>query len=290
MRAASTAVINLLDSREPFVYADCFTFTLRGGTKLRYTNAQYPIVMTPTGEINPVTFSSKEVLVTGMSFKSTTGIEVDEQDCEILAQPGVTLGGVPFMSALRQGALDGATIFRERVYMPDWGQPITGQIVMFVGRVSIIDPGGDTKSFMKVKSETITLDEQMPRNYFQMQCKNTLYDVGCGLNKAAFATPGAVEAASTRITINWASATTDVYDLGTITMESGNNVGQKRTIRKSNGSSLVLVTPFEYDVSTGDVFKAYPGCDLRRETCLTRFSNGDNFRGFPYVPTPESAY
>lgn len=290
MRPAPADVITLLNSRLPFVYADCFTFTLSDGTKLRYTNAQQPLTFIPVGEINPVTFRSTEVLIEGMVLKSSLGIDVDEQDCEIFAYPSAEVDSQPFFQALRQGSFDGAILTRERVYMYDWGLPIQGSIVLFTGRVSTIDPGGDTRALMKVKSEMVVLDEEMPRNFFQMQCKNTLFDGACSLIKSSFATSGATEAGTTRLTINWSSATADYYDLGTITVEAGLNVGQSRTIRKSTGGSLVLVTPFEYDFADGDIFKAYPGCDLQRSTCAGKFSNEENFRGFPYVPNPETAY
>lgn len=290
MRSANAAVTTLLDSREPFVYADCYTFTLRDGTKLRYTNAQYAIDFIPYGEVNPARFEAKKVLIDGMKFKSSIGIDVDEQDCKMYVAPGQTINGVDFLTAVRRGVLDKAILYRERLYMSDWGQPVKGGVVMFIGRVSTLDPAGDTTVMMKVKSETVTLDENMPRNYFQMECKHTLFDGGCTLNKAAFAVAGLAGAGSTSIQINWASATADTYDLGTVTMESGANVGQKRTIRRSDGSSLLLVTPFEYPVAENDAFKAYPGCDLQYDTCLNKFSNQDNFRGFPYVPTPERAY
>lgn len=290
MRSAPANVISLLDSGDPFVYADCFTITLRTGVKLRYTNAQEPLTFIPTGEINPVTFRSNQVLIEGIKFKSTDTLEADEQECTLTAYPTAILNEQPFLTAIRQGALDWATITRERVYMYDWGLPLQGGIVLFVGRVAEIDPGGDTRVTMKVKAETIVLEEPMPRNYWQMECKNSLFDQGCSLLKNFFAVAGSVEAGGDRLTINWSSATADYYDLGTITVESGANIGASRTIRKSNGSSLVLVTPFEYDFAVGDIFKAYPGCDLSRQTCKNKFNNEDNFRGFPYVPTPEVAY
>jgi len=289
MRSTSPAVITLLDSRDPFVFADCFTFTLTSGLKLRYTNAQQPITIIPSGEINPVIFYSNEVLVEGMVLKSSIGIDVDEQDLMVYAYPTAAIAGLPFMISVRQGVLDGGFITRERVYMYDWGQPIVGSMLLFTGRVAAIDPAGDTKISMKVKSETIVLDEDMPRNYFQMECKNTLFDQGCSLIKSSFAVSGSVGAGSTTISINWAGATLGTFDLGTITLEDGPNVGQSRTIRASTGSQIILVTPFEYTPLTGNIFKAFPGCNLSRTTCLNKFNNEVNFRGFPFVPPPETA-
>jgi len=38
-------------------------------------------------------------------------------------------------------------------------------------------------------------------------------------------------------------------------------------------------------VQVGDVFTIYPGCQKRlQQDCITKFSNGINFGGFPYLP------
>ena len=40
-----------------------------------------------------------------------------------------------------------------------------------------------------------------------------------------------------------------------------------------------------YVVTAGDTFVVYAGCTKRyTEDCLTKFNNGLNFRGFPFLP------
>ena len=41
--------------------------------------------------------------------------------------------------------------------------------------------------------------------------------------------------------------------------------------------------------SAGDTFTCYPGCDRALLTCTNKFGNQVNFRGYPYIPSPESA-
>ena len=38
----------------------------------------------------------------------------------------------------------------------------------------------------------------------------------------------------------------------------------------------------------GDTFTAYPGCDKLQNTCNTKFTNIAHYRGYNYVPPPES--
>lgn len=287
MRPAPLDVIALLASGQPFVFADCYTLTLRNGTVLRYTNAQYPVRYTPPGDVSPHTYVS-DVLIDGLRMRSTRGLVVDEQDCQMSGKPETLINGQPFMVSLRLGFFDGGYVARDRVYMQSWDTPVLGAIRLFVGRVSTVVPGGGTKAVMKVKSEIIVLDQAMPRNSFQTGCQHVLFDAGCSLDKDDFAVTGLVETGSTATLINWASATAGQYDLGTITFETGPNIGVSRSVRSSDGTSMTLVSPLEYTPGAGDQFKTYPGCNLTRERCVF-FANEVNFRGFPYVPVAETA-
>lgn len=288
MRPASPDLIALLASGE-FVYVDCFTIQLVSGTILRYTNGQRSVRFTPPGDVSPRTFTAKGVIIKGMKMRSVRGVQVDEQDCTISATPETLIDGVPFMHALRLGMFDGGIIVRDRLYSQSWDVAPAGALRLFAGRVSIIPSGGDTVANMKVKSETVLLDLDMPRNSFQMSCKNVLFDSGCGLVKGDWDETGLAEVGTTRQTIVWADATAGEYDLGTVTFETGVNVGQSRTIRKSTGTTLILSFPFENLPAPGDQFKAFPGCDYTRARCAGFFSNEENFAGFPYVPVAETA-
>lgn len=288
MRPADPALIALLATGQ-FVFVDCFTIQLVSGTTLRYTNGQQAVRFTPPGDVSPRTFTARGVIINGMRLQSSKGIQVDEQDCEISAAPGTLVDNVNFMTALRMGMFDGGIITRDRLYSASWDVAPAGALRLFAGRVSTISPGGDSKAMMKVKSETVVLDLDMPRNTFQMSCKNTLFDTGCGLVKGDWDTTGTAGMGTTRNVIEWAGATVDEFSLGTITFETGVNNGQSRTIRQSNGTQLILTFPFEFLPAPGDQFKAYPGCDYTRARCSGFFSNEENYRGFPYVPVAETA-
>jgi len=290
MRSAPADVITLLNSGLPYIFADCFTITLTDGTVLRYTNAQRMVRIIPPGEVGYANFLANSVLIDGMKMNSKRGLDVDEQDCSIFANVGMTVNGQPWMKALRIGMFDGATVRRDRAYAYNWGLPWQGAVTLFQGFVSTCDPVGGLKAMMKVKSSLIVLDQDMPRNYFQTGCMHTLFDGGCTLVKNTFADTGLVEPGSTAVQLEWASATAGYYDLGTVTFETGPNTGISRTVRASTGSALVLVFPFETTPGVGDQFKAYLGCDLTKATCETKFSNLNNFRGFPFVPPAATSY
>lgn len=288
MRFAPPAVIALLDSGDPFAIVDCYKYTLVDGTVLRFTNGQTNVRYQPNNEMIPSTYLAKGIIIDGVRMHSQRGLSVDEQELSISAAPDLMVNGQPFMVAVRLGFFDGATLQRDRVYFSSWESPPVGAITLFTGRISSVQPGGGTKVSQKVKSEVVMLKVEMPRNKFATPCKHSLYDAGCGLDKDDFAVVGTVEAGSTRQVVNWSSATAGDFDLGFMIFETGDNVGVQRSIRTSTGSALIMVFPLDYVPNIGDQFKAYPGCDLTMTRCSTRFSNLDNFRGFPFLPVSET--
>ena len=294
MKAASTAVINYLnalraDPDAVAIIADCFTFTFISGLVLTYTNADLPI------QLNGYTYLANSVLVSGLRYKCTTGLEVDKQQITISATTADTItGGVPFLQALRNGAFDGAEIQRERVFLNSWSpydtaNPI-GSVILFKGRVGTIDSIGRTSAQITVNSDLVLLDLQMPRNVYSPFCQHVLFDSGCGANggpvKSAYGFAGAVGASSTVSLINWTGAAANMAQ-GTITFSSGVNSGVSANVKSVvAGVSLTLSYPLESAPLTGDAFTAYWGCDHTQATCTGRFNNLPNFRGFPYVPPP----
>jgi uncharacterized phage protein (TIGR02218 family) len=288
MRAASSAVINYINNIRPnpdaIAYiADCYTFTLATGLVLTYTNADVPVTL------NGYIYLANSILVNGLKYKCTTGLEVDQQKITISAKTTDTLSaGLPFLQAIGQGVLDGAEIQRERVFLNSWSPTDTvnpvGSVILFKGRVGTVDSIGRTSAEITVNSDLVLLDIKMPRRIYSPACQHVLYDSGCGLLKSAFGTNGTVGAGSTQTNIFWTGAGPN-YDQGTITFSSGVNTGISATI-KSNvpGSYLILAYPLYVAPSTGDEFTAYWGCDHTKTTCQNKFNNLANFLGFPFVP------
>jgi len=293
VRAASTAVVNYLNTLRSnpdaqAVVADCYTFTLRTGLILTYTNADVPITL------NGYVYLANSILVDGLKFKCAAGLEVDQQQITIAARLTDTVGGAPFLQALRNGAFDGCEIRRERAFLNSWSaydtaNPI-GSVILFKGRVGTVDSIGRTSAQVTVNSDLVLLDLRMPRNVYSPFCQHVLYDSGCGANggpvKSAFGVAGTVGAGSNATTINWAGAVANMVQ-GTITFSSGVNSGVSANIKYAGpGVNLTLSYPLESASSTGDTFTAYWGCDHTQATCQSRFNNLANFRGFPYVPAP----
>ena len=52
---------------------------------------------------------------------------------------------------------------------------------------------------------------------------------------------------------------------------------------------LTLTPPLLAPPAPGDAFTAWPGCNRALSTCRNKFNNAGNFRGFPWIPVPETA-
>jgi uncharacterized phage protein (TIGR02218 family) len=291
MKPATSDLIALLQGADHFLMADCFTFTLLSGQQLFYTTADVPVT------VGSQVFAADAVRVSGLKYKIATGVDVDEQDITLQAAPTDTVNGVPFLVALRDGVFDGATIQRDRAFLSAWTQPAIGSVTLFHGRISTIDQIGRTTAQMKVKSDLVLLDIDMPRNLYQPSCLHTLYDANCGVSRAAYSTTGACAVGSTVSTLIWAGVlaeSTGYYDQGTLLFTAGPNAGVSVTVKSSattGGGQLVLAYPLNAAPGVGDSFTISAGCDhsMGPGGCA-KFNNLPRFRGFPYVPPPEIAY
>ncbi|MGH6822811.1 MAG: DUF2163 domain-containing protein [Methylocella sp.] len=269
------------------ILADCYTFTLLTGLILTYTSADVPVTL------NGYVYAANSILVDGLKFKSAVGLEVDQQQITVSARATDTVGGVPFLQALRNGVFDGAEVQRERAFLNSWSlsdaaNPI-GSVILFKGRVGTVDSIGRTTAQITVNSDLVLLDLQMPRNIYSPTCQHVLYDSGCTLVKSAFGTAGTVGAGSTFSIINWSGAQPS-FSQGTITFSSGINAGVSANVKTAiAGVSLGLSYPLLNAPSAGDAFTVYFGCDHSQATCTSKFNNLANFRGFPYIPPPTYA-
>jgi uncharacterized phage protein (TIGR02218 family) len=291
MKPASSALINFLNSVRTspdatLIMADAFVFELQDGSTFCYTDKDVPFSFT---DINSNNYSAlaNSVRIGRLKYKAAVGLDIDQQQVTAAALSTDTIpGGAAFLQAMREGSFDGAEILRYRVFFNTSiaSANVVGAVLLFNGRMGVVQQIGRTTAKFTVNSDLILLDNYMPRNIYQATCTHKLYDSGCTLNKANFGFAGTVGANPTATQIPWSGASTN-FAQGTITFTSGVNSGVTATIGSAqNGAWLTLIYPLEEEPNAGDTFTAYYGCDHTLPTCQSKFNNGVNFRGFPYVP------
>lgn len=282
----------LLASRE-FVYVDCFTVTAPNGDKIRCTTAQKDVIVTPIGGGVKVQFTSKGVKVSGLKMVQGIGVDIDEQECKLDFASDETFQALPLSMALLWGRFSGGSVTRDRYFAARWGMgneatDWVGGTRMFGGRIGELQEVGRSYAKLKVSSNLILLDRNMPHQLFQPGCKNVIYDTGCGLDRSLFQVNGIVGAGSTPSVINWTGALANMK-LGTIYIITASGVTLVRTIKDvSVGAALYLSNPLEQTPTVGHNFATFQGCDRSLTRCQA-LGNEPHFRGYPFVPTEETA-
>ncbi len=274
-----------------FIFADCYTIRLVDGvTILRYTTAQHSVSVVPIDSLIRTTYLADQVLISGLRFKVGVGVEVDEQTIEVAYRSTDLVQGQSWPQALKLGWFDGATISRDRFFAASWSSPWVGGIPMFAGRVSTLDSVGRMEAKLKIKSALVLLNIDMPRHLWQPSCLNTLGDLTCGVNQAAFSTTVVLSVDGTTSVLPWAAAADD-YALGKVFMENFDSVTRVRTVKSVQaGVSITLSYPLDFIPVSGNQFVVFEGCDRTIARCPHFGGNYlDRNRSYPFVPVAETA-
>lgn len=282
MKSATSAMDNLLSTGTSFFMADLYTITLIGGQVFRYTDAD--IGLTVGGNL----FSKTGIIFSRTKTRLTLGLDTATMTIKISADDTQLLLGTPWIQSIRLGKLDGAKIRVERLITGDWTDTSAGSIIMFEGEVRDSQAARLTAT-ITVASASYKFDVSLPKNTYSPSCIHTLFDFGCAVSKTASGVSGTTTSGSTNSIVNSALGNgTDYFALGTITFTGGANNGVSRTVRNFTGGTFNLSLPLPVQPTTGDTFTAYPGCDKALATCTSKFTNTANFRGYPFVPNPET--
>lgn len=294
MKTASAATKAILATGQ-YVKLDFYEFTLVGsGVVLRFTNADIPLTVGGNTYYTGLTISRS-------SCRQKMGLEVQSMDINASPQGDspagpIAVGAHPFLQAVRLGFFDGAMVLFSKGF---FNPPVLGVLDTSPGLVPWMQ--GKVSNAVASRSEAVItisdgtdgLSVAMPRNVIQAGCLHSVFDAGCSLNKASFTLSGHLLSAADRTYFQIdGTAATHYFDLGVISFHSGVNAGQSRTVKTytSPGDYVTALSPFPATPAAGDAYSIVPGCDKTQSMCSTKYSNLAHFRGFPYVPVPETLY
>jgi len=289
------ALAALLNSGAPLNKADLYTLTLAGGTVLRWSGHDTALTA------NSLTWSlGPGIRRSRLRFRA--GVSVDTLTLQLTDNLATTIAGVPLVKYIASGGLYGARLQLHRAF---WGigqtSPV-GYIEWFEGRMADVPQVNRYEAQLLFKSDLELLDVMVPREVYQGPCLNTVYDPRCGASKATFTQTGNASGAGSadRTTFNhgFGSApgnTAGYHDLGVVTFTSGPNTGISRTVKKHTGTQVIVTPPWPFQVANGNAFSIRPGCNKSQTDangCLKFFGTAAvvavHFRGFPYIPAPET--
>ncbi|MFA7177487.1 MAG: phage BR0599 family protein [Smithellaceae bacterium] len=158
--------------------------------------------------------------------------------------------------------------------------PLEGE-VKFAGFV-----GTPTVKGAEVQAACVSIakwmDQPIPNYRLQPLCNASLFDDECGLTAADYQTDGTIVAANETGTVltadEFALEDDGYFELGHVLIN-----GHRRMITQHIGTSVTLRYPIPVP-DAGDAFSAWPGCNGAISTCLAKFNNKDNHRGYPDMP------
>ena len=175
------------------------------------------------------------------------------------------------------------------VHEASYADPDTTTL-LFTGRVDKVSARG-RKLSASCSSMLDALELRIPRMIIGPRCNHALFNVAtCKADPDDFELAVTIAPSTTGAVVTAAGLTGAVanyYAGGWIETGSG-ETWETRTILTSTAAvgttvTLRLNSPLVHAVA-GQAATIWPGCDRRVETCRDKFSNSDNFGGFPFVP------
>lgn len=290
MRTATSLLTEYLHNNDKFTMMDLYTITLTNGTVIRYTNA--PVNLTVDGN------SFKSFTIKRGGLKHSIGFSVDSLSVEIFTNSNDSISEIisnnlNLPQSIIAGVFDGATLLLKRAYydnptLANFSTTYKGVINLFYGNISVEEV---TKTNIKLEVNAITeiFDRKIPKCLFQGNCTSTVYSSACGANKGTATVTGVIDEVSTKQVLNTNIAhSSDFFTNGTITFTTGNNSLITRTVKKYVGGVFTLAKSLPHTPVIGDEFNCVAGCNKTASICQDKFNNSANFRGFPFIPKPET--
>jgi len=233
MLAASPALIQFLETGQPFIAADLYVITLANGTpitpptKIYLTsldrNVTYTGVYPSDPDYGVNTYISLGQTSTGAPAIQRSKVNRDisqssKVDLEIIAGPGVIMMNQPILETIALGLWSNAFVWIRRAWIlpsdvpsrytnppGNWNTPLPtnmggagdGTVVWFAGWVGAVTKIGMVSASLEVRDALYYLNRPMPKNLFSPGCYHNLYDAGCSVPIKNFTRTGVINSGST---------------------------------------------------------------------------------------------
>lgn len=253
----------------------CWRLTRKDGAALGFTDHDRDIVFEGTTFEASAGFTASEI-------KDGVGLSVDNLDVT-----GALSSDHLNEADLAAGRFDDAGV---EIFRVNWEDP-SQRVLMRSGSLGEVHRSASGFT-AEVRGLAHYLQQPKGRMY-QLACDADLGDARCTVNlgSPSFHGNGAISsvASARRFIVSGLNAFShDVFTRGLLTFTAGPAAGQKIEVKAhakiAGVVTLELWAPAEGPPGAGDTFSITAGCDKRIETCKARFSNADNFRGFPSMP------
>lgn len=254
-----------IQSGEP---VELFEFA-RDGLRWRYTSGQQAI--TYAGNVfEPALLERGEITLGGDKGKS--GIRV------------TCVRDFPVANLFRvQPPSDVVLLTVIKIHYGDNTAPVG--IVEWMGRVTGASWKGQ-KATLDCEPVATSLSRPGLRRLYQRSCPHVLYGQACGVSMASHAVSASLTSVSGAVisSITFGAHSSGHFDGGMIEYTALDGTVERRHILSHAGNNLTLSIALDV-LAAGSMVTAYPGCNHTTEACRYKFSNLQNYGGFPYIPT-----
>jgi uncharacterized phage protein (TIGR02218 family) len=253
----------------------CWKLTRRDGLTMGFTDHDVAV------PFDTVAYEADSGF-TATQIQSSLGLSVDNLD----------VAGALSSSAIKEvdiaaGLYDGADV---EIWRVNWANP-DQRLLVRKGRLGEISRG-ETYFSAEVRGLAAELQQKQGR-VFQSGCDADFCDCRCGgySSDPAFRVDVSVVGYSGGQVVHVSGAEgfdAGWFNRGTLTFTSGANAGLSYMLQSHQITSEIVTvgiwSSFLKSVAIGDGLTLIAGCDKRFATCVKRFGNGSNFRGFPHMP------
>jgi uncharacterized phage protein (TIGR02218 family) len=269
----STELQEHLD-QEVTTLARILKVTRKDGTELFFTDSDTPLVFEGDTYRADVSFTSSAILATSEATNAQT-VTVE-----------AIMDDLGFKEAdIRRRLYDAADVV---ISILNYEDPSMGAMIKFSGIMGEIKITDKNRMIFEVRARGSVNGGDLAQERYSATCRASLGDARCGIDIEALKVAITVDAVSGQVVS--ASELTQAdnhWQLGYVRFATGANAGATFPIASSNlaTNSITLTGLPASAVVAGDTAFVYPGCDRTLRTCVDRFSNPNNFRGEPYVPS-----
>lgn len=256
--------------------ARAFAVTRKDGVELGFTDHDRDLIF------DGITFRAGSGM-TAKAIQQATGLSVDNTEAfGALQSEAIT------EEDILAGRYDGAEV---RGWLVNWAD-VSVRVLQFQGSLGeIVRKGGAFNAELRGLSEALNQEQGQ---IYHARCSAVLGDARCrfDLNQLGYSEERAVEEVEGARVFRFADFTG--YDdrwfekgrFRVLTGAAAGLVGSVKNDRLGKGDirTVELWQALGAAPAVGDLVRLEAGCDKRADTCRLKFTNFDNFRGFPDIP------
>lgn len=156
--------------------------------------------------------------------------------------------------------------------------------IIWVGRITVVG-WPPLRSEITCESVFTSLRQAGVRRVYTINCPYSLYGSECAVDILAFEQSIVIDggqAGNVLTASGFALKPNGWYAGGRVIWQSTPGIYVKRGIKNHVGDQCELTYALP-NFSSGTAITVAPGCDHSYATCISKFANGPNFGGFPYM-------